>query len=832
MYSYAMIPIIALFCYMFLLISFVAAKKDSSIWAFMGLLMLMVAWTSGSLFMRLEYWPSMEFWFHVSLAGLLLLPVALFLFLRTFIGEIKLYGIPVWAAVIVLAVLVNGKTGFFLQPPVRVQHGYVYQITWTVLFLFVIEAGALVESIRMLIENKKKNVFLWNRLMPIWVGIGFLVAGNICLLFPVFEGFPIDVCAGIPMAACLYYSLYKKRVFELKLLISKANCYTVAFLFAMLLFYRLIPDYDLILRRGIGFDETQSTMLVTFSVVFASWILYIPLKDFLDSVFVSDEVKYSKCIGAFSGKVSQLMSVDEILAQMVESIRSVVPAENAYIFLVNDRGDYELSRKRADQELGGIRDVIPRLDHMMGVLKDSGGRLLVRDYKRTSSFHQLSETERLRLSENRIECVAAIQDEDQYLGLIMLAAKTNGENYGAEELDFLASIGAVASIAVKNSLLYEAAYKEARRDYLTGVANRKYFYEMLQQCCESGRFDYGTLLMINVDDFKLYNQLYGAEAGDDALKRIAGLICREVPEECFVARHSGKEFAVLFPGYPVEAVRKVAERLSYSIRVMNRGSGDYAMKVLTASCGIALGVCPMPDYHEVVNHAEMAVYYAKQAGKNRIVVYTEGETQAGAAAAGNQAVQYSEYASTIYALTAAIDAKDHYTFSHSENVAYYAQELARAYGMNEEGISIIYQAGMLHDIGKIGIEERILNKPGKLTKEEYEIMKTHVELSIGIIRHLPSLDYVIPAVIGHHERYDGKGYPRRMKGEEVPLMARILCVADSFDAMVSKRSYKPKMEVDRALEILQQEAGAQFDPKLVPVFVRIVKDGTVKIRQN
>ena len=834
MYSYAVIPIIALFCYMFLLISFLAAKKDNSIWAFMGLLMLMVAWTAGSLFMRLEYWPSMEFWFHVSLAGLLLLPVALFWFLRAFTGEEKLYGIPFWAAVIVMVVLVNGKTGIFLRPPVRVERGagaaYVYEITWAVLVLFAIEACALAGSVWMLYENKRKNVFLWSRLTPIWVGIGFLVAGHICILIPAFKGFPIDVFAGIPMAACLYYALYKKRVFELKLLVSKANCYTVAFFFAMVLFYRLIPDYEQILRRGLGFGETQSTMLVTFSVVFASWILYIPLRNFLDSVFESDEVKYSKCIGAFGGKVSQLMSVGEVLDLMAESIKSVVPVEAAYIFLVNDQGDYELSRKGNGLDTEGIRTVIPKKDHMMKVLKDSGGRLLMRDYKLTSSFYQLSEEERLRLTKNRIECVTAIQDEEQYLGLILLAAKTNGENYGVEELDFLASIGAVASIAVKNSLLYEAAYQEARRDYLTGVANRKYFYEMIQKCCESGQFDYGTLLMVNVDDFKLYNQLYGAEAGDDALKRIAELICGEVPEGCFVARHSGKEFAVLFPGYPVEAVKAVAERISESIRCMNRGSGEYAMKVLTVSCGIALGVCPMPDYHEVVNHVEMAVYYAKQAGKNRIVVYTEGETPDGAAAVGGQAGLYSEYASTIYALTAAIDAKDHYTFSHSENVAYYARELARAYGMNEEGINIVFQAGMLHDIGKIGIEERILNKPGKLTKEEYEIMKTHVELSIGIIRHLPSLDYVIPAVIGHHERYDGKGYPRRMKGEEVPLMARILCVADSFDAMVSRRSYKPKMEVDRALEILQKEAGTQFDPKLVPVFVRIVRDGTVKIR--
>ena len=173
---------------------------------------------------------------------------------------------------------------------------------------------------------------------------------------------------------------------------------------------------------------------------------------------------------------------------------------------------------------------------------------------------------------------------------------------------------------------------------------------------------------------------------------------------------------------------------------------------------------------------------------------------------------YSDYAPTIYALTAAIDAKDHYTFSHSENVAYYARELARAYGMNEEGLKIIYEAGLLHDIGKIGIEENILNKPGKLTDEEYEIVKSHVELSIGIIRHLPSLDYVIPAVIGHHERYDGKGYPRGIRGEEIPLMARILC------------------EVEEALHNLEEDAGRQFDPKLVPVFVRNIREGRIAIR--
>ena len=180
-------------------------------------------------------------------------------------------------------------------------------------------------------------------------------------------------------------------------------------------------------------------------------------------------------------------------------------------------------------------------------------------------------------------------------------------------------------------------------------------------------------------------------------------------------------------------------------------------------------------------------------------------------------------------MTAAIDAKDHYTFSHSTNVAYYATALATTLGMNEDMVEIIRQAALLHDVGKIGIPEYILNKAERLTDEEYETIKGHVEASIDIIRHLPSLDYVIPAVIGHHERYDGKGYPRRIAGEDIPLTARILCVADSFDAMTSKRCYKKAFSLNVAREKLLQDAGKQFDPNLVVKFVECLDNGTISL---
>lgn len=178
--------------------------------------------------------------------------------------------------------------------------------------------------------------------------------------------------------------------------------------------------------------------------------------------------------------------------------------------------------------------------------------------------------------------------------------------------------------------------------------------------------------------------------------------------------------------------------------------------------------------------------------------------------------RYEEYAPTIFALTAAIDAKDHYTFNHSQNVAEYSTALARAIGLNADHVKIIYEAALLHDIGKIGIPEHILTKPGRLTPEEYSIMQKHVENSVAMIRHLPSLDYVIPAAIGHHERWDGKGYPRRIAGEDIPLSARCLAIADAFDAMTTARSYKPAMPVEFAIAEIERGAGTQFDPKLAP----------------
>jgi len=175
-----------------------------------------------------------------------------------------------------------------------------------------------------------------------------------------------------------------------------------------------------------------------------------------------------------------------------------------------------------------------------------------------------------------------------------------------------------------------------------------------------------------------------------------------------------------------------------------------------------------------------------------------------------------------------IDAKDSITKDHSVRVAAYSAQIAKALGKAEDECENIYYIGLMHDCGKIGIPDEILNKPGKLTPEELEIMKTHASRGAEILNHFTSIPNIIEGAVYHHERYDGKGYPRGLVGKEIPLVGRIICVADSFDAMNNKRSYKSKMTPEQIIKDFTENSGTKYDPEIVKVFLKLLEDGIIK----
>lgn len=175
------------------------------------------------------------------------------------------------------------------------------------------------------------------------------------------------------------------------------------------------------------------------------------------------------------------------------------------------------------------------------------------------------------------------------------------------------------------------------------------------------------------------------------------------------------------------------------------------------------------------------------------------------------------------ALAKALDSRDTYTLHHSENVAKYAVDTAKKMGLSKDICDVIYIGGLLHDIGKIGIPEYILTKPGKLTDDEYAIIKNHPNIGYEMIKHVSNFNEngILDIVLYHHERYDGNGYPNGLKGDQIPLIARIVAIADTFDAMTSRRVYRPELDLEYTLNEICKNKGTQFDPEITDVFLSL-----------
>lgn len=831
MASYSWVSVTALFSYLFLLLAFMVAKKTKVIRSFMFLLGCMILAAGGSFLMRVRFWPSVNFWHYVSLLGIVMVPSIFFRFFLDFLEEKRGHGRLLWVLFFGAAYLINLFTQCFIPTPeVRTdalgEVSFVYHYGWSILILLAGAVCIVVQCTMLFIRYCKGDALILRQLRPVLLGLGIMVAGTALSTLRPLAGIPIDIISSVVFAYLVFYALYRKRLLKLALLASPANCYIVAVLISMAVFYKLVMPLQRYLVGAVHLSQELATLLVAFMLVGVIFLLYLVMKRFLDALFVKDEQSQAETIQQFSRAVSKTLNKNEILTDMLEVIQRMIPVDMAYVCLQEKNGEYTVA-----QTLSALHsdNFVLKADHpLIAYLTTHDGGVLMEDFACTREYRSMWEQEKRQLKEREIACAVPMKDGDNLIGLVLLPGKRKGKPYTFDDFSLLSSVCSVCSMAVKNSRLYEKAYSEARRDGLTGLYNRKSFYESVNKLFEQRQERSLALVMLNVDDFKLYNQLYGNKEGDAALHRIADIIRITSEGRGTAFRMVGKEFALLLPGFDIYSAKMLAESILQQVRNMHESKELYQLKTLTMSCGVCAAPYMASTVEELIANTDFAVYTAKRGGKNQVVIYSEeAKIQSREA---KRASGYDAYASTIVALTATIDTKDHYTFRHSQNVANYASQLAKAYGMNQDFVDIVREAGLLHDIGKIGIREDILNKPGKLNDEEYAIMKTHVENSVGIIRHLPSLDYVIPAVISHHERYDGRGYPRGLAGENIPLMGRMLCVVDSFDAMVSKRSYKNAMSIDKALEIIQRERGRQFDPVLADLFVELVRTNQIEVK--
>jgi diguanylate cyclase (GGDEF)-like protein len=374
----------------------------------------------------------------------------------------------------------------------------------------------------------------------------------------------------------------------------------------------------------------------------------------------------------------------------------------------------------------------------------------------------------------------------------------------------VALVGPLLAIQLYQRALLRAlrAVRLALTDPLTGLGNHRHFHERLARELEHA-LRYGrplALCLVDVDDFKRINDRFGHPAGDRVLSQVAARLRQS--GEAF--RLGGDEFAVLLPGYEESEALTAAESIVDRIATLDFGQ----MGAITVSAGIACAPQHAHERDELVQLVDSALYWAKEYGKNRVRIYRPDVIELAElkrlATAGDRAARLHAAAS----LARAVDARDVYTGSHSQRVAQLAVRIAARIGLPRDELEFTRLAASLHDLGKLALPEDLLRKPAPLTEPERLVLQRHAEIGFRMLESL-GIDPVAESVLHHHERWDGTGYPDRLAGTDIPLGARIIFVADAFDAMTSDRLYRSRRSTDEALAEIIRCAGTQFDPSIV-----------------
>ena len=364
-----------------------------------------------------------------------------------------------------------------------------------------------------------------------------------------------------------------------------------------------------------------------------------------------------------------------------------------------------------------------------------------------------------------------------------LLNKTNGNSFFYE--------GTIQDITHKKRAEARIKYLSFR-DKLTGLYNRAYFEGELRRWNTNRQFPI-TLIIGDVNGLKLTNDAFGHKEGDRLLKKIAAILRESCRKEDLVARLGGDEFGIFLPKTNDRVAVEITDRIKLSCTNASQGP---------IGVSIALGAVTKMDFSEdfqnIMKETEDRIY------RNKLL-----ESK-------------SVRSSIISSLRHTLFAKSYETETHTQRLKQLAIQIGRSFGLTDSLLDELSLLATLHDIGKVAIPEETLIKPGKLTQKEWEMIWKHSEIGYRIAGQLPELAPIAEAILAHHEWWDGAGYPRGLKAEDIPLISRILSVVDAYDAMTNGRSYKKAVGHQEAIEELKRGAGSQFDPEIVEMFLKVV----------
>lgn len=336
-------------------------------------------------------------------------------------------------------------------------------------------------------------------------------------------------------------------------------------------------------------------------------------------------------------------------------------------------------------------------------------------------------------------------------------------------------------------------------DILTKLYNRNYF-EQLPEKLRGEKVQKVGILICDIDGLKLVNDTMGHVAGDERLKTAADILARAVGDCGELARIGGDEFAIVVPNASQTAVDEIIHRMKWMLGQENCACDTFPLNI---SFGVAIGDLENKDFFSMVKEADNAMYRDK-------MLHSESTRN-----------------SMVKTILKMLAMKDYIMEGHADRMQGYVAAIGKAEGLSESRINDLRLLAEFHDIGKIGIPENLLKKPGPLTAEEAGLMHRHPEIGYHLSKSIPELTPIADWILKHHEWWDGTGYPLGLKGTNIPIEARIVHIADAFDAMTHNRPYRKALSYNNAINELQKGVGTQFDPSLVGIFLSLLQKGAI-----
>lgn len=838
------VPIIALLSYCLLMLFITISKKDELIRLFMLLLTAMIVWTASSLFMKLQLYPGVIFWNRMMVAGMFSVPFLLYYFVSVFTKTLNKLRTVIWGIIVSAAIIIN-FLGYVVTKAEILTHTvtekglqntsveFVYSLGMMAIPMYALYFILLLGILNKARTGVKNADTTYGQIGLITLGVFIMFIGVAFNVLPSLGKYPVDILACFINAILIMVAIYKYRLLELRFMVTKGIVFS---LFAVLLTAMYVY---LVLFVERNMEETFRSVTPYFTILLALLVavifqpLYGLVRKIVDRIFYKTEYSQRQALRNFSVSISGKLDLDHIAGELIEAVQVSIRSRKVFVLLKDEeKAHYYVFR--SSSQIDKLDLDISFDNPIVKWLIINNNSFLREELHTLPLFKSMWDSEKKTLYDANIEVIIPIKSRDDLIGMLMLTSRNNNTAYTLDDLDLLTYLGISTAVVFDNARLYARAQAEALTDIVTNLHNHRYFRKALREHIEKIGSGELSLLMIDLDLFKLYNDLFGHCEGDNALKKVASIMVHETGQRGIVCRYGGEEFVVLLPHCDSKKAYDLAEKIRLKIQKAFLNTPDVTQRFLTVSIGVCTYPYAAPNEEELLKRADLAMYTAKNKGKNQTVIYTPKNfsNKITMEDSSENIWMAPAYATTLYALTATIDTKDHYTFGHSQRVAEYATILANSLGLDKSHLEMIREAALLHDIGKIGIPESILTKSGRLTDDEFEVVKRHVEMSMTIIKHLPSFNHVAPAVIGHHERWDGKGYPRGLMVENIPLAARCLAVADAFDAMTSDRPYRKAFSVSAALKEIENNIGTQFDPKIAGLFIKLVKDGTINVEQD